>query len=302
MGPCKECHNFHCTCPKGTMIEINPHGNPLNLGWTAGMWVKVTRIDGNYAQLKLPKEPNWNISVTDANFKGKLKVGDELECNTWVNERKMWVVHRPASTSTSLPVPDEVITNKANNCQNHNVPAGVPHVVIKRTDNCEPHETDKYKSWWRYYIDADRYFFVRRDVDLPQPEVGDTIVISSDESGAWCKLRITKAKATPGISDTAPATAHFLITATPPVGKETVMKGSIFNGQVVRTSTVQAGEGVSAGKEVSEVLFTINGFIAANAAQAQLIVSAAAARDEKLKGVNFADPVSPVEVLVQQIA
>lgn len=91
-------------------------------------------------------------------------------------------------------------------------------------------------------------------------------------------------------------------TAAPIPGKETHMNGKVYNGQVIRTRTVQAGEGVSAGVQVSDVLFSLNNFVASSDAQAQLVLGAAAARDPKLKDVKFDDPVAPIEVRVQAIA
>lgn len=83
--------------------------------------------------------------------------------------------------------------------------------------------------------------------------------------------------------------------------KESTMNGKIYNGQVIRTRTVQAGEGVSAGTQVSEVLFSKNNIVAGSDAQAQLILSAAAARDLSLKDVKFDSPVEPIEVRVQVV-
>ena len=70
------------------------------------------------------------------------------------------------------------------------------------------------------------------------------------------------------------------------------MTGKVYDAVVIKTETVPAGEGVSTGKEVSNIVYSSHGFVAPNDEIARAIVLAEAIA----RGVKADNQLAPVEV------
>jgi hypothetical protein len=81
--------------------------------------------------------------------------------------------------------------------------------------------------------------------------------------------------------------------------KETAMAGTVYEGVVVRTTKIAAGEGIAcAAVDFSEIVYVATPFIARDAATASGLVLAAAIA----KGLKANDPIAPVEVKLRAYA
>ena len=95
------------------------------------------------------------------------------------------------------------------------------------------------------------------------------------------------------------AEVHIVCSPTTPITQGAItMTGNVFEGVVVKTITVPAGEGVTSGVQKSEIVLTIAPFAAKDVESAKAIVLAAAIA----KGLKVDDPVVVVEVKVRQYA